>query len=159
MKYTCPISKNTIDENVVRLVAFFSLILVILGFFFSKWIFLFLAFDYLARIYFPKFSILKHISILIMHVILNINPKPIGAAPKRFAAGIGFFFSITIFMFLNGNIYCTQNCPSVDLFLDTLKNIFVVIFIIAISLATFFSYCLGCKIYSWLQFVKNKFKK
>ena len=171
MRYTCPISKSTIDEHVVRLVAFFVLILVIVGFLFSKWIFLFLAFDYLARIYFPKFSILKHISVFIMHDILKIKPKAIGAAPKRFAAGIGFFFSIIIFVLLYiaefynikylEAIKICPDCTAFDqgIYYKLWSFILGIIFIIAISLETFFSYCLGCKTYSWLQFFKSKFKK
>ena len=123
MKYTCPISKNTIDENVVRLVGFFSLILVILGFLLSPWIFLFLAFDFLMRIYKLNFSILRHIAIFIMHRILKIKPKAIGAAPKRFAAGIGFLFSIIIFiLILIANFYHIKYleaitvCPTCTIF-------------------------------------------
>ena len=159
MKYTCSISKNTVDENVVRLVGFFSLILVIFGFLFSKWIFLFLSFEFLMKI-FPKtlkFSILRQIAIFIMHKILKIKPKPIGAAPKRFAAGIGFLFSIIIFTTIQGEIFCSYDCKSSDYFFSIVTKILTSIFVIAISLETFFSYCLGCKIYSWLQFFKNKF--
>lgn len=161
MKYTCPISKNTVDENVVRLIGFFSLILVILGFLVSKWFFLFLSFEYLMRIFVKtlKFSILRQLAIFIMHKVLKIKPKEIGAAPKRFAAIIGFLFSIFIFATIQGQIFCTYNCEYNDYFFSTLTNILTLIFVVAISLETFFSYCLGCKFYSWLQFLKNKFKK
>jgi hypothetical protein len=52
--------------------------------------------DFLLRIYKPILSPLKWLAILVIHKILKISPKPIGAAPKRFAAGIGFFLSVLI---------------------------------------------------------------
>jgi len=85
-------------------------------------------------------------AILIVHRILNIPPKAIGAAPKRFAAGIGFIFSILIFILSFFN-------------LEILKNILTAFFLLAAFLETFFSYCLGCKTYSIIQSLKGKGKK
>jgi len=163
MKYTCPISKSLIDENVVRLMGFFTLILVTTAFFNYKisWIiFLFLTYDFLARISKPKYSIIKIISKKIMHEIIKIKPKEIGSAPKIFAAKIGLGFSIILFLLslTNDNTIVINNLLESYTFSYILWKILIIIFIIAISLETFFSFCLGCKAYSWLQYFKNKIK-
>lgn len=154
MKYTCPISHNTIDHNVIRLVGLFTLILMIISYFnlfgeYSDYIMLFLAIDFLMRIFVHKLSILKFTASTILHQILRIKPQEIGMAPKKFAAGIGALFSILIFEFSffidNSGIKFTY----------MLLNL---IFVFAVSLETFFSFCLGCKIYSYIQFFKSKLK-
>ncbi len=161
MQYTCPISKKQIDENVVRLIGFFTLILLIISFFITKiaiFIFIFIIFDFYARIFIPKFSILKIISKIILHKIIKIKPKPIGAAPKRFAAGIGLLLSVIIFfiIFFYKPNWNTQNTLPTNFYIEIIEKTFIIIFAIAVSLETFFKFCLGCKIYSWIQYFKNK---
>ncbi len=151
MKYTCPISKTTVDEHIVRLIAFFVLILIPLGFFYSRWIFLFLTLDFLARIYKAELSPLKYLARLVIHGILKMKPKPIGAAPKRFAAGIGLFFSLAIFISIQGEVFCTRDCQEQDHYFRMVTETLVIIFMIATFLEIFFSYCLGCKTYSVIQ--------
>ncbi len=94
-----------------------------------------------------------------MHGILKKKPKEIGAAPKRFAAGIGFLFSIIIFITIQGKTFCTYDCKDSDYLFSLTTEVLSLIFAIAVFLETFFAFCLGCKTYSLLQFLKNKFKK
>ena len=138
----CPISNNTIDEKIVRIMSFLTLILVILGYFLSYWIFLFIAIDFLLRIFYKNFSPLKKVSQLIVKILKIKMRKLIDAAPKKFSAWVGFIFSKIIFWLLFFN------------FIFIAKT-FIIIFLIAVSLETFFNYCLGCKIYSFLQSLKK----
>ena len=169
MKYTCPISFNTVDHNVIRLVGLFTLILIITSFFnlfgeYSKYIMLFLTFDFLMRIFNDKLSLLKIISVNILHGILKIKPQEVGAAPKRFAAGIGALFSILIFglLFISDYFISKPHILNMDNIFFTIKHslhILTIMLVVAISLETFFGFCLGCKIYSYIQFFKSKWKK
>ena len=156
IKHTCPISFKEVDHNVIRLAGFFSLILIGLELFnifeeYSKYLILFLFLDFIARIFNDKFSILKLISVNILHGLLKIKPQLVGAAPKRFAAALGASFSLIIFilLFLENKV----------LFLTHLTHFFSLMLIIAISLETFFGFCIGCKIYSYLQWFKSNFLK
>ena len=168
MKYTCPISFNTVDHNVIRLVGLFTLTLIITSFFnlfgeYSNYIMLFLFLDFLARIFNSKLSLLKIIGSFILHKIFKIKPKEIGAAPKRFAAGIGAFFSIMIFLMWASytpdyTIHPEYTLPS-NAHIEMMRKIMMIIFMIAVSLETFFGFCFGCKIYSYIQFFKSKWKK
>jgi hypothetical protein len=138
----CPISNETVDEKNIRIVSFLTLILVIVGYFFSYWTFLFLAIDFLLRIFCRNFSPLKKISQILTKIFKIKKGKLIDAAPKKFSAGIGFIFSKIIFWLLFLNFIF-------------IAKIFIIIFLIAVSLETFFNYCLGCKIYSFLQILKK----
>jgi hypothetical protein len=74
--------------------------------------------------------------------ILKNYTKLIDAAPKKFAASLGFIFSISIFTSLFFN-------------LSILTNLLIIFFIIALSLEIFLNYCIGCKIYSILCLIKK----
>ena len=151
MKCTCPISITTIDHHVVRLASFFTLVLIILSTLqifgaHSYAIMIFLVLDFLARMYNPKLSLFKYLSVNILHGILKIKPKEIGSAPKKFAAGIGILFAVLVF------------ASSFFLHITALQYIFYILsimFAIAVSLEAFFGFCVGCVIYSLLQSLKK----
>jgi hypothetical protein len=150
MKYTCPISLNTIDHNVVRLTSFFTLILISITTFqlfgeHSHAVMLFLVLDFLARIHKQKFSLLKYLSVNILHGLLKIPPKEIGSAPKKFAAGIGVVFAILIFV---SSFFLSSSFGLYAFYI--LSGMFA----IAVSLEAFIGFCVGCLIYSIIQSFK-----
>lgn len=131
----CPISPEKVDSHVARLNGFFTLCLLAGGwFFYPLWVFV--AVDFLARSTKIKFSLIARVSRFILN-LLNIEPKPISLAPKKFAARLGLTMSLALVLFtyfgIELGIWITLG-----------------MFVTAVSLETFFDYCLGCKIYGIL---------
>ena len=131
------ISKNHVDENVVRLVAtqvfLITLITLLTGW---AWLALFLAIDFglraFTRVPSPLAALARGIA-----KALKLTPKPIFAPPKRFAAILGLFFSVGIAIFL---------------FLNYLNAAYAVgaILIFCAVLEAAFNICLGCYVYNWM---------
>ncbi len=140
MKTVCPLSKKTIDEHASQLVGIFVLILLALSYFVTNYILWFLLLDFLARSVNARYSILARLSRKILD-LLNIKPKPIGAAPKRFAARMGLLFVIILL-----------SLSSIDCFIG--YQITFILFSVAVSLEAFFKFCIGCKIYTLLSYLK-----
>ena len=136
MRLSCPISHILVDENIVRLNGLFSLLFVFLGYF-QPWILLLLALDYFIRAFTRKHSPITDLSRWITKH-LKLSPKPIDGAPKKFAAKIGAVMSTLLLATLFFELYL----PAFIIF---------TVFSLAISLETFFNYCVGCQIYSILQ--------
>ncbi len=132
----CPISLVHVDEHVVRLNGLAS-ILLLLGGIYIPIIWLFLAFDFLMRSFSKKYSLVAQINRRIVN-LFKVEPKPIDAAPKKFAAQMG----LSMMILLNLTSFAGYN---------QLARIVFIALIIAISLETFFRYCLGCQIYSIIQ--------
>jgi hypothetical protein len=124
------------DETLVRLVALFVFLLTI-GYIVTQRVALpvLLAADFTLRVLNAgKFSPLLQISKSISHA-LNLSKKPIFAAPKRFAAGIGLLFSLVILaLHLSG---INTNIPSGILAFFA-------------ALESFIGFCAGCYIYQLL---------
>jgi len=141
MKTVCPLSKKTVDEHASQLVGIFVLALLILSYVFNNSYFLwFLLLDFLARSVNVRYSLLARLSRFLLD-LFNIEPKPIGAAPKRFASRLGLLFVITLLSLL---------------YIDCLVGykIIFILFIIAVALEAFFKFCIGCKIYTLLSYFK-----
>jgi hypothetical protein len=139
MRTVCPLSKKTIDEHASRLVGIFVLLLLLDSYFFSVYILYFLFLDFLARSINAHFSPLARLSRFILDK-LHISPKPIGAAPKRFAARLGLLFSIILLTLLYVNCLIGY-------------QIIFTMFLIAVGLEAFFKFCIGCKIYTLLSYL------
>ncbi|MDN3658996.1 DUF4395 domain-containing protein [Ferruginibacter paludis] len=141
----CPVDFVTINENKARVTAALVFILTLVYLFTSLWIITaFLMVDFFVRGFnFASYSVLGLISDKLI-TVFSIKQKPTDRAPKRFAAKIGFLFSVAILLFI-----------ALDL-----KNIAL---ILAIVLATFallesaFGFCAGCHVYSFYnKFLKRK---
>lgn len=139
MKTVCPLSKKTIDEHASQLVGIFVLLLLLGSYFYSVYILYFLFLDFLIRSINTRFSPLARLSRFVLDQ-LHITPKPIGAAPKRFAARLGFLFSTTLLLLLYIN--CSIG-----------YQIIFIMFIIAVGLEALFKFCIGCKIYTLLSYI------
>lgn len=129
-------SYTTIDSNVVRLGAFFVIILLISGLYYPI-IFIFIFIDFLLKSIKLRYSFLSFLAKIILHKILKLKIKPVDAFPKKFAMKIGLVFSILILTTLFFE-------------LNLIFNIILSMFLTATFLEAFFNYCFGCKIYSIL---------
>jgi|AGTN01.2.fsa_nt_gi hypothetical protein len=131
------ISKNHVDEKVVRLIAA-QVILLTLVTLLTGWtlLALFLAVDFalraFTRIPSPLAVIAKGIA-----KAFKLTPKPIFAAPKKFAAGLGFLFSIGIALFFYIDLHTAAYATGG-------------ILIVCATLEAVFNICLGCYVYSWI---------
>ncbi len=142
MNVECPVSGERVNESVVRLVAFF--VLVILGTSFilnSVMGAMFLAFDFCVRSFTDgTYSPLKIISMKVVE-LCKMPVKPVDAAPKKFAARVGMVFSILL-----GVAFYFD--------LEMLAYVVASIFGFCAFLESVFAYCVGCKVYSLLKLAK-----
>lgn len=131
------ISKNHVNEHVVRLVAAQVLILTLAVVLTSwEWLAFLLAVDFALR----AFTRIPSPLALIARSLANtfkLAPKPIFAAPKRFAAGLGLLFSLLIGIFLSINWPITALVTAIILAFCAL-------------LEAAFNICIGCYIYNWV---------
>ena len=141
MIQSCPISFNRIDAHIVRIIAF-QVVLVAFLLLWTQHLFfaLILLFDFLVRtLQLKKISPFSTIAKLISQ-FFHLKPQLCDEAPKRFALYLGlgiisFFTTFLMFGFIK-----------VALFM-------ISILIICASLEALFDYCIGCKIYHYLQFI------
>jgi len=100
----CPISKDKVNEQVVRLNAIIGVLLVIAGFAFdSAFYMLFLMSDFFIRAFTPaRFSPISFVSHWITNT-MRLGDKQIDKAPKIFAARLGFLLLLVLnILFLTG---------------------------------------------------------
>lgn len=140
------IPRNQLNENVVRIVALLVVIatLVTLAY---NWIFLavILAIDFALRSFTRATSPLAYIAKSVSRY-LKLKSKPIFAPPKKFAAALGFIFSVLIALFLYLNLLIPAYITGL-------------ILIICATLESAFNICLGCYVYNWIIVPFNRIKK
>jgi len=141
----CPVDFVAINENKVRVIAFFVLTLAVTYLFTGMWLIMaFLMLDFLLRAFnWGKFSLLAFLSDAVIKQ-LKIKAKPVDRAPKRFAAMIGLFFTAGV-LFLG------------LLHFALLANGFTVILCCFATLEAFAGFCAGCYVYSAGKMLLNKF--
>jgi hypothetical protein len=135
-----------VDENVVRIIAA-QVVVITIFILLTHWYIpaFLLAIDFALR----AFSTIPSPLALIAKSIsgaLKIAPQPIFAPPKRFAALLGFVFSIGI---------------STLFFIESPISAYILgsILIFCAILESGFKVCLGCYVYNWLVLpVRNKIK-
>jgi hypothetical protein len=139
---SCPVDGTKVNEPVVRIVAILVAILAVAGILLNQpVIFGVLIYDFLVRGFIDrKYSILRLVALQINNV-LNFKEKHIDAAPKTFAAKIGFIFSVIIFiaLLLNWTLFATVTTT---------------VLLICALLEGVFGYCVGCEFYFILQKLK-----
>jgi hypothetical protein len=133
----CPVDFITVNENKVRLTALNVFLLAVVYIIVPNWIIpAFLTIDFFLRGFnFGKYSLLNLLSEKEVQ-LFNIKPKPIDQAPKRFAAKIGFIFSVAILAFTAFNYISTAVVLSVVLTLFAF-------------LESFLGFCAGCYVYTF----------
>ena len=130
-------TENRVNENVVRLVAGFVLLTAIATIA-TGWALLplYLSIDFFLRAFTsikPPFALAAQQ----LAKALKLEVKPIYAAPKKFAAAIGFVFSVAISALLLSG------------FVETAKAVTGVLVVFA-TLESVFGICAGCYVYSWV---------
>ena len=141
MTQSCPISLSRIDTHLVRIIALQVIALAFLLLWTEEILFsLILLFDFLVRtLNLKKLSPLANVAKIIIQTF-DIKPKLCDEAPKRFAlylglSIIGFFTLLLLFGFLKTAM------------------MMVSVLILCAFLEATFDYCIGCKIYYYLQFI------
>lgn len=133
-----------VDEVVVRIIAA-QVILITLLFLFtqSAILALLLAGDFALRAFTPFPAPLTFTGKAISN-LFTIAPQPIFASPKRFAAALGFTFSLVISVFLySGLLPAAYVTGGILLFCAVLESVFKI--------------CLGCYVYNWVVLpIQNK---
>jgi len=135
----CPVDRVLINENKARMVAALVVILTLVFIITPNWIIpLFLAVDFFVRAtIYGKFSLLGWMAEKLVF-IFKIKNKPTDRAPKRFAAGVGFAFSVLIIL-------------SRVLNLEILFYGLSIILVLFAILESGFGLCAGCYVYSYLK--------
>lgn len=130
-------SRLYVEEHAVRLVAAQVVLLTLAVLVFQwKYLALLLALDFALRAftYFPSPLALVAKTLT---GIAGWQRKPIFAPPKKFAAGIGFVFSLSIFFFFHyGLPVSAYLAGGVLVFCAVLESAFRI--------------CLGCHVYNWI---------
>jgi hypothetical protein len=138
----CPADQVKVDENRVRVVAFFVLALsfsyLLTG---DLPVILFLFIDFLLRSF--NQSPLSPLSLLAGSVVkqLGLKNKPVDRAPKRFAAFVGLIFLTFILV-------------TALLKLVIFPRMIAGILVVFASLESFAGFCAGCYVYTFI----NRFK-
>lgn len=146
LSISCPVSAERINENVARTAAFIVIITTVASLVTGSYIpMVILAIDFALRAFTSgDISPVKLLSRQIVN-LLNISPKPVDAAPKKFAAGVGMVFCAAIAVFqLSG--------------LDMFAYITGGVLLICALLEGAAAICVGCIVYTMLvlPFIKNK---
>ena len=143
MNQACPVSFKQVDENTARLNAVFSALSVVLFFVTSfKIIIAFLAIDFFIRGFIdPLYSFYSATSKSLLRII-NKKPKLIDGSPKIFAAKMGFVFSTSILVFA-------------FLGYPVLAKVIGILLIFFAVLEGVLGFCIGCKIYPFIERYKK----
>lgn len=145
MEVSCPISAERVNENVIRLIAMFVVLIALSSIFYlGVYAIVFLIIDFATRAFTTgKFSLLKFVALNFAKA-LKVPNKPTDLAPKKFAVTLGFVFCLLIAL-----------C-----YLLAFNYLAVGLTIILISLAileSVFAICVGCHVYSiWQRFISVK---
>ena len=142
----CPVDFIAVNENKVRLTAFFVMVLGIVFLLTGLWIIIaFLVADFFLRANnWGKYSLLAILSDAVVRQ-LKIKNKPTDRAPKRFAAGVGLIFTA-------GILVVTL------LHLEVTTIIITSVLLLFAFLESVVGFCAGCYVYSYLQKASNLFK-
>ena len=135
----CPVSGVKGDEKVIRIIAFLVSILAATSLYYNLWPITFiLACDFGMRAFRKgNYSPLKYLATKISR-LFHLKQKPADLAPKKFAALLGYAFTVTIFVLqiFNGL---------------TATYIIGSVLILCAFLESIFSVCIGCIMYAQLQ--------
>jgi len=142
----CPVDFVLINENKARVTAFFVLVFAIVFLTTGLWLIMaFLSIDFFFRVNnWGKYSLLAILSDVVIKQ-LKIKNKPTDRSPKRFAAGVGLFFTVSILIFTL-------------LHLSTLTVTLSAVLVLFAFLESFVGFCAGCYVYSMLKKTSNFFK-
>lgn len=134
---TCPVSTKKTDENIARTVAAFVFIFTLLGVYLNSSIIIsLLVLDFASRAFFQGTASPLKIAAKEVSKIFKFNRKAVNAAPKKFAALLGFIFSLLIL-------------ASMVLHQTILINSFALMLLVCAFLESALGFCLGCVVYTY----------
>lgn len=129
------VAKNYTNDIIVRIIATQVVLITILSLIVQlEWLFLFLAFDFFLRAFTQLTSPLALIGKSIISTF-QLKPTPVFAAPKKFAASLGFGMSLVIYLLFLFH-FEIAGCAIAGILL------------ICATLEATFKICLGCSIHS-----------
>jgi hypothetical protein len=139
---SCPISGEKGNETVIRIIALLVVLVTSAALYFNNpFLLLFLCVDFFLRASKnEQLSVLRWNATFISNT-LNLSNRPTDLAPKRFAAWIGFVFSLLLIL----------------LHFAELKLAFYIISSILVFCAfleSVFAFCVGCIVYQLIQRLK-----
>ena len=141
MEVSCPVSADRVNENVIRIIAAFAVLIAIYSvLYLNFYAIIFLTLDFATRAFTSgKFSLLKFLALKIANG-LSIANKPTDLAPKKFAATLGFVFCTVIGVcYLFNLLYAAIALTIVLITFAILESVFAI--------------CVGCYVYSIWQSV------
>ena len=143
---TCPVSAERVNENVVRTIAAAVIVLSGISLLLHNYVLLvFLAADFALRAFTPgNWSLLRMLAVQLVRRF-RLAVRPVDAAPKRFAAGVGFVFALAAAaaVFFGWNIAAYA---------------IIGILTLCALLEAVFAFCVGCVVYSWLNQLMHAFQ-
>jgi hypothetical protein len=132
---------NPVNEVSARLVAGGVVLIALAAIIFAQpWIFIVLAYGFLARVLTgPTLSPLGQFVTRVLTPALPFDEKLVPGPPKRFAQGIGAAFSVTAALLAAG--------------FDQLSAASIVLAVLAVfaTLESVFGICVGCKVFALLM--------
>jgi len=143
---SCPVSAERINENTARTAALIAIVIASTGAWLNSYVlFILLAADFALRSFTNgNASPVRFLAKQIVQ-LLHIPNKPTDAAPKKFAAGVGFVFCLVIAIFQLAG-------------LTTAAIVTAGVLLLCALLEGAAGICLGCIVYTFavLPFIKNK---
>ena len=140
---SCPVSGVKVNENVVRAIALYTAVITLLSLYFNLYAITFLlSVDFALRAFTDgEYSVLRKLALKTVSV-LNINTKPVDAAPKKFAALLGYLFSINIFVFQFFDI-------------AIVAQVLGFMLVACALLEGVLGFCVGCVVYNQIERLKK----
>ena len=132
---------DPVNEVSARLVAAGVLALALATIVFDQpWLTIPLAYGFVARVLTgPTLSPLGQLVTRVITPMLGVPAKPVPGPPKRFAQGVGVFFSVTAAVL------------SLGFGLRGAADVALAMLAVAAMLESVFAYCLGCKMFALLM--------
>ncbi len=132
----CPVSYQQVNRNLIK--AYSSIVLIVLVYTLMThqyWAMYLISLDFFIRVFAGiKYSPLCNLLTAMMK-ITSLKPVLVNAAIKKIAAKVGLIFAIGV---------CAFHLAGYEF----LSDIFIYMFMFAISLDLVFNYCLACKLQS-----------
>lgn len=137
MEKYCPIISETVDTHLIKANAAFVLGTLILSLFY-KWLIVLVALDFTIRVFFGMKNSPLCMVIRKSLNAMNIKQHKVNAGPKKLASKFGFAFSLIII---------SLNLLNLPIAVISVTSIFIIL----TGLEVFFSFCVVCTIYPYLN--------
>lgn len=135
---TCPVSAERINENVARIAAAYVILTSIAAIVLDNYLLMaLLGVDFAIRAFTNGYASPVRFIALQTAALLNVKNKPVDAAPKKFAAGVGVVFCAAIALLQYAGLI-------------TAAWVVGLLLLICALLESAFGICVGCIVYTLL---------